>query len=54
MEVLAGFIPPNRVHAMLQMRSEVSPMLKVILLLKLARKNTALAWSTGVRPKIWS
>ncbi len=53
-EVLAAFIPSNRVYAMLQVRSEGSPMLKIIMLLKLARKNTALAWGTVVRPMIWS
>jgi hypothetical protein len=39
---------------MLQVRSEGSPMLKIIMLLKLAKKNTALAWSTVFRPMIWS
>ena len=54
MKVLAAFTPFELGYAMLQVRLEGSLMLKMILLLKLASKNSVLALSTVVRPLIWS
>jgi hypothetical protein len=39
---------------MLQVCSEAFPMMKIILLLKLAKRNSTLALSTVIRPMIWS
>jgi hypothetical protein len=39
---------------MLQVCSEPFPMMKIILLLKLAKRNSALALGTVIRPMIWS